>query len=70
MGGRGGLHVHYAMQIADEDFDKAVALLRGRGQEVQPLEFPGAGRAYVDDPDDNIVELWTWDVAEHLRGSA
>jgi predicted enzyme related to lactoylglutathione lyase len=30
--------------------------------------FPGAGRAvYADDPDGNVVELWTWDVAEHLR---
>ena len=32
------------------------------------IEFPGAGRAaYVDDPDGNVVELWTWDVGEHLR---
>jgi hypothetical protein len=23
--------------------------------------------AYVDDPDGNVVELWTWDVAGHLR---
>ena len=23
--------------------------------------------AYVDDPDGNVVELWTWDVANHLR---
>ena len=28
----------------------------------------GAGRAaYVTDPDGNVVELWTWDVSEHLR---
>ena len=68
-GGRGGIHVHWAMHIADEDFDSAVALLRERGQEVEVLEFsPGWGRAaYVDDPDGNVVELWTWDVGEHLR---
>jgi catechol 2,3-dioxygenase-like lactoylglutathione lyase family enzyme len=60
--------VHFALHIAEEDFDKAVALLRERGQEVKLLEFPGAGRAaYVDDPDGNVVELWTWDVAGHLR---
>jgi catechol-2,3-dioxygenase len=30
--------------------------------------FEGAGRAaYVKDPDGNVVELWTWDVAGHLR---
>ena len=67
-GGRGGLHVHYAMQIAEQDYEGAVALLRGRGAELEEIAFDGAGRAvYVTDPDGNVVELWTWDVAEHLR---
>jgi YD repeat-containing protein len=67
-GGRGGLHVHFAMHIAEEDYDAAVALLRSRDAEVQEMAFDGAGRAaYVTDPDRNVVELWTWDVGEHLR---
>jgi catechol 2,3-dioxygenase-like lactoylglutathione lyase family enzyme len=67
-GGRGGLHVHFAMQIADGDFDAAVERLEAQGCEVKQTEFEGAGRsAYVDDPDGNVVEFWTWDVAEHLR---
>jgi catechol 2,3-dioxygenase-like lactoylglutathione lyase family enzyme len=68
-GGRGGVHVHFAMKIAEDDFDAAVAGMRELGQEVEVIEFsPGYGRAaYVDDPDGNVVELWTWDVAEHLR---
>ena len=67
-GGRGGAHVHFAMQIADVDYDAAVALLRERGQDVEEIAFDGAGRAaYATDPDGNVVELWTWDVAEHLR---
>ena len=67
-GGRGGLHVHFAMQIADSDFDAAVERLEAKCCEVKQTEFEGAGRsAYVDDPDGNVVELWTWDVAEHLR---
>ena len=67
-GGRGGLHVHFAMHIADPDYAAAVSLLRERGEEVEEIAFDGAGRAaYVTDPDDNVVELWTWDVAEHLR---
>lgn len=67
-GGRGGVHVHFAMQIAEADYERAVELLRERGQEVEELAFDGAGRAaYVTDPDGNVVELWTWDVAEHLR---
>ena len=67
-GGRGGVHVHYAMHIEEDDYEDAVALLRERGQEVEEMVFDGTGRAlYVTDPDGNVVELWTWDVAEHLR---
>ena len=67
-GGRGGLHVHFAMHIADADFDAAVERLEAHGCHVEQTAFEGAGRsAYVDDPDGNVVELWTWDVAGHLR---
>ena len=67
--GRGGVHVHYAIHIAEEDFDGSVARLAARGYppEVIDLDDDGRGRAaYVEDPDGNVVELWTWDVAEHL----
>ncbi|HEV7845549.1 MAG TPA: VOC family protein [Thermoleophilaceae bacterium] len=67
-GGRGGAHVHYAMKIEESDYDGAVALLRERGAALEEISFDGAGRAaYVDDPDGNVVEFWTWDVAAHLR---
>ena len=68
-GGRGGTHVHFAMQIADEDYDATVALLEARGQQVRTMVFGTThGRAaYVEDPDGHLVEFWTWDVAEHLR---
>lgn len=67
-GSRGGLHVHFALHIAEEDYEAAVERLRSLGQEVKETAFEGAGRAaYVNDPDDNLVELWTWDVAGHLR---
>ena len=67
-GSRGGAHVHFAMQIDDSDYDVAVERLRSSGAEVQETSFEGAGRAaYLNDPDGNLVELWTWDVGEHLR---
>lgn len=68
-GGRGGIHVHFAMKIEEDDFDAAVSLLRERGQDVETMTFgEHHGRAaYVDDPDGNVVELWTWDVGNHLR---
>src|SRR5215210_2477554 len=39
MGGRGGLHVHFAMHIAEADYEAAVALLRSRGQQVREISF-------------------------------
>jgi catechol 2,3-dioxygenase-like lactoylglutathione lyase family enzyme len=67
-GSRGGRHVHFAMHIADEDYDAAVERLRSLDQQIEETVFEGAGRsAYVNDPDGHLVELWTWDVAGHLR---
>ena len=67
-GGRGGVHVHFAMHLDEAHYDAAVARLRSRGLVKDEHAFPGAGRAvYADDPDGNVVELWTWDVAGHLR---
>jgi catechol 2,3-dioxygenase-like lactoylglutathione lyase family enzyme len=67
-GSRGGRHVHFAMHIADEHYDAAVERLRSLDQQVEETVFEGAGRsAYVNDPDGHLVELWTWDVAGHLR---
>ncbi len=70
-GGRGGVHVHYAMHLAEGDFDAAAARLREHGYEPEEHTFGGYGdsrAAYVTDPDGNVVELWTWDVARHLEG--
>jgi catechol-2,3-dioxygenase len=67
--GRGGIHVHYALHIADGDYDAAVERLREHGCEIHEEDFSDEERgraAYVTDPDGNVVELWTWDVAGHL----
>lgn len=72
-GGRGGVHVHYAMHLADSDYEAAVQRVRGHGHPVheessERVNEDGrkARAAYVSDPDGNVVELWTWDVARHL----
>jgi catechol 2,3-dioxygenase-like lactoylglutathione lyase family enzyme len=69
--GRGGVHVHYAMHLADDHFDAAVDRLRAHGHEPEIVSFEdeGRGRAvYVLDPDGNVVEFWTWEVAGHVTG--
>jgi catechol 2,3-dioxygenase-like lactoylglutathione lyase family enzyme len=74
-GGRGGVHVHYAMHLPAPAYDAAVGRLRGAGYEVLDHDHSGyahgRGRAaYVTDPGGHVVELWTWDVAEHLAEHA
>jgi catechol-2,3-dioxygenase len=61
--------VHYAMHIAPDSYDAAVHALRERGAEVEEHRFPSyddSRALYVSDPDGNVVELWTFDVARHL----
>jgi catechol-2,3-dioxygenase len=66
-GGRGGAHVHFAFHLEREELDPVLDRLRGVGLEVEgPIQL-GADRAiYVTDPDGNVVEIWTYDVARHL----
>ena len=71
-GGRGGVHVHYAMGLTRESYDAVVERLRQHGYTVLDHDHGkyahGRGRAaYVTDPGGHVVEFWTWDVAEHLR---
>ena len=50
-GGRGGVHVHYALHLDESAYDDAVARLRGFGFEPEEHAFDDQGRAaYVDDP--------------------
>jgi catechol-2,3-dioxygenase len=67
-GGRGGVHVHFALHLPDKAFEDAVGRLREHGYDPEQRRFGEASRAaYVTDPDGNVVELWTRDVADHLR---
>jgi catechol-2,3-dioxygenase len=69
-GGRGGVHVHYAMHLPAEHYNAAVTRLREFGYDPEEHAFDDGRRGhalYVTDPDGNVVELWTWDVAGHLR---
>ena len=69
-GGRGGVHVHFALHIAEHDYDGALERLREQGFEPHEEIFDDDDRgraAYVTDPDGNVVELWTWDVSGHLE---
>jgi catechol-2,3-dioxygenase len=65
-GGRGGAHVHFAFQIARELLDSLLDRLRSRGVEVEgPIQLGDDRAIYVTDPDGNVVEFWTQDMAEY-----
>jgi catechol 2,3-dioxygenase-like lactoylglutathione lyase family enzyme len=69
-GGRGGAHVHFAFQLPRDAFDPLLERLRAAGVEVEgPIQL-GADRAiYVTDPDGNVVEFWTQDMAQYSAGA-
>ena len=67
-GGRGGSHVHFAFHTGREELVPLLDRLRRAGVEVEgPIQL-GADRAiYVTDPDGNVVEFWTQDLAAYAR---
>jgi predicted enzyme related to lactoylglutathione lyase len=69
-GGRGGAHVHYAFNVPDAEIDGLKARIEGAGAEVEgPIQL-GPGRAiYVTDPDGNVVEFWSQDMAAYTEGA-
>jgi catechol-2,3-dioxygenase len=69
-GGRGGAHVHFAFHVPDDEVDRIHARLADAGADVEgPIQL-GPGRAvYVTDPDGNVVEFWSQDMADYTRGA-
>ena len=69
-GGRGGVHVHYAFHMADGEIDRLHQRIEAAGAEVEgPIQL-GPGRAiYVTDPDGNVVEFWSQDMAQYAEGA-
>lgn len=63
-GGRGGVHVHYAMHIAEKDYAATVERLRACDLDVTEDDFGHSRAVYVTDPDGNVVEFWTGDVGQ------
>jgi catechol-2,3-dioxygenase len=69
-GGRGGAHVHFAFHVTESELDRLLARLREQGLEVEGPVQLGPGRAlYLTDPDGNVVEFWSQDMAEYCSGA-
>jgi catechol 2,3-dioxygenase-like lactoylglutathione lyase family enzyme len=69
-GGRGGAHVHFAFNVADGEIDRLLERLTEAGARVQgPIQL-GPGRAiYVSDPDGNVVEFWSQEMADYAAAA-
>ena len=69
-GGRGGAHVHFAFHVEEAEIDRLLERLGKRGVEVEGPVQLGPGRAiYVTDPDGNVVEFWSQDMAAYTAGA-
>jgi catechol 2,3-dioxygenase-like lactoylglutathione lyase family enzyme len=69
-GGRGGAHVHFAFHVADKEVDRLKLRIEGAGADVEGPVQLGPGRAiYVTDPDGNVVEFWSQDMAQYAGGA-
>jgi catechol 2,3-dioxygenase-like lactoylglutathione lyase family enzyme len=69
-GGRGGAHVHFAFHAPDDELDHLLARLQTAGADVEGPVQLGPGRAvYVTDPDGNVVEFWSQDMAAYAEGA-
>ena len=71
-GSRGGEHVHFALRVPEDAFDRRVEALRAAGNEAPVLEFGTLGdgkrpsrSVYVTDPDGHLVEFWTADMSDY-----
>jgi catechol-2,3-dioxygenase len=62
-GGRGGAHVHFALHLRTEDFDALVERLREQVELFGPIRLGNDRAVYVHDPDGNVLEFWTQDMA-------
>jgi catechol-2,3-dioxygenase len=63
-GGQGGAHVHFAFQIDPEQLEPMLERLRSKGVDVEgPIQLGADQAIYVTDPDGNVVEFWTQDMA-------
>jgi catechol 2,3-dioxygenase-like lactoylglutathione lyase family enzyme len=69
-GGRGGAHVHFALSVPDAEIEAIRERILAAGGEVDgPIQL-GPGRAiYVTDPDGNVVEFWSQDMAEYCSNA-
>jgi catechol 2,3-dioxygenase-like lactoylglutathione lyase family enzyme len=56
-------HVHFALEVARDDLDEAVARVRHAGVDVYgPIDFEDVFNArsyYFYDPDGNLLEFWS-----------
>jgi catechol-2,3-dioxygenase len=69
-GGRGGSHVHFAFHLEEGDLAEMQSRLERKGVPTEgPIQL-GPGRAvYVTDPDGNVVEFWTQDMAAYCASA-
>ncbi len=68
-GDKPGAHVHFAFRVeTNEELEQAAKTLRSKGLDVEgPVHHPGKDRScYVKDPDDHLIEFFTYTPEEDI----
>jgi catechol-2,3-dioxygenase len=62
--------VHPAFHVPDPEIDRLADRIRERGGELEGPVQLGPGRSiYLTDPDGNVVEFWSQDMAAYTAGA-
>jgi catechol-2,3-dioxygenase len=69
-GGRGGAHVHFAFGVTDAALEELRERVVAAGVEVEgPIQLGPSRAIYVTDPDGNVVEFWSQDMAKYCHNA-
>ncbi|MED3993031.1 VOC family protein [Priestia aryabhattai] len=69
---QGGVHIHFALHIKEENFDSAIKVLKSANIDHKVIEEVNTNmqkekRLYFKDTEDNVVEFYTLDMREDYK---
>jgi len=69
---QGGVHVHFALHIKEENFDSAIRVLQNAGIDNKIVEEINTNllkerRVYFKDTEDNVIEFYTLDMEKDYK---
>lgn len=69
---QGGVHIHFALHIKEENFDSAIKVLQSASIDYKVIEEVNTNmlkerRVYFKDTEDNVIEFYTLDMKKDYK---